>query len=83
MSAVYTRLKDLLTDKFGVTEEDVSPEATFEDLDLDSLDLVDFSLAVEEEFGARITDEEAAELETLADTVELLYAKLDVKGVTV
>lgn len=75
MTAVYDRVKDLLVDKFGVPEEDVSPEATFDSLDLDSLDLVEFSLAAEEELGVRISDEEAEDLETLADTVKLLESK--------
>jgi acyl carrier protein len=75
MSDVYEGVKKLLTEKFGVPAEDVRPEATFEDLDLDSLDLVEFSLAAEEELGVRISDEEAAKLETLADTVKLLESK--------
>ncbi|MGM0819496.1 MAG: phosphopantetheine-binding protein, partial [Actinomycetota bacterium] len=44
-------------------------------LDLDSLDLVEFALAAEEELGVRISDEEAEQLETLADTVKLLEEK--------
>jgi acyl carrier protein len=68
-------VKSLLADKFGVPEEDITPEATFEDLDLDSLDLVEFALAAEEELGVRITDEEAEDLETLQDTVKLLESK--------
>lgn len=75
MSAVYDAVKDLLVDKFGVPEDDISPEATFEDLDLDSLDLVEFALAAEDELGVRITDEEAEQLETLDDTVKLLEEK--------
>lgn len=75
MSPVYDRVKDLLVEKFGVPAEDISPQATFEDLDLDSLDLVEFALAAEEEMGVRISDEEAEELETLEDTVKLLESK--------
>jgi acyl carrier protein len=75
MSAVYDRVAELLADKFGVPSDDIKPEATFEDLDLDSLDLVEFALAAEEELGVRISDDEAAELETLSDTVKLLEAK--------
>ncbi|MGH7644308.1 MAG: phosphopantetheine-binding protein [Gemmatimonadales bacterium] len=74
-TTVYDRVAELLTNKFGVPAEDIKPEATFEDLDLDSLDLVEFSLAAEEELGVRIEDEEAAELETLDDTVKLLKRK--------
>jgi acyl carrier protein len=75
MSAVYDRVKELLVDKFGVPEDDISRTATFEDLDLDSLDLVEFALAAEEEMGVRISDEEAEQLETLDDTVKLLESK--------
>ncbi|MGH8908088.1 MAG: acyl carrier protein [Egibacteraceae bacterium] len=72
---VYDRVAKLLADKFGVPADDITPEATFEDLDLDSLDLVEFALAAEEDLGVRISDEEAAGLETLADTVKLLEHK--------
>lgn len=75
MSAVYDKVKALLVDKFGVEESEVAPDASFEDLDLDSLDLVEFALAAEEELGVRITDEEAEQLETLGDTVKLLEEK--------
>jgi acyl carrier protein len=75
MSAVYDRVKELLVDKFGVPEEDIKPESTFEELDLDSLDLVEFALAAEEELGVRISDDEAEDLETLQETVALLESK--------
>ncbi len=75
MSAVYEKVKGVLVDKFGVEESEVSLEASFDDLDLDSLDLVEFALAAEEELGVRISDEEAEQLETLADTVKLLEEK--------
>jgi len=72
---VYDKVKDLLVDKFGVPADEVTAEATFEDLDLDSLDLVEFALAAEEEMGVRITDEEAERLVTVQDTVDLLESK--------
>lgn len=75
MATVYDKVKELLVDKFGVEEGEISPEATFEDLDLDSLDLVEFALAAEDELGVRITDEEAEQLDTLDDTVKLLEQK--------
>lgn len=74
-SPVYDKVKELLVEKFGVAEDEVSPEATFSDLDLDSLDLVEFALAAEEELGVRISDEEAEQLDTLDDTVKLLEEK--------
>jgi acyl carrier protein len=82
-SAVYDKVKELLINKFGVDEEEISPEATFSDLDLDSLDLVEFALAAEEEMGVRISDEEAEQLDTLNDTVKLLEQKgATVEGAT-
>lgn len=74
-SSVYDRVTTILVDNFGVDQESVSPEATFEDLDLDSLDLVEFALAAEEELGVRIEDEEAEGLQTLGAAVKLLEEK--------
>ena len=80
-SPVFERVSALLVDKFGVPQEGSSAEATFEDLDLDSLDLVEFSLACEEELGVRIEDEEAENLNTLGEAVDLLESKgATVKG---
>jgi len=75
MSAVYDKVSGILVDKFGVEADDITPDATFDDLDLDSLDLAEFALAAEEELGVRISDEEAEELTTLDDTVKLLESK--------
>jgi len=72
---VYDRVCEILVDKFGVERDDLRAEATFEDLDLDSLDLVEFSLACEEDLGVRIEDEEAEGLSTLGDAVTLLESK--------
>lgn len=74
-SSVYDRVTKILVDNFGVDQASVSPEATFEDLDLDSLDLVEFALAAEEELGVRIEDEEAEGLQTLGAAVKLLEDK--------
>ncbi len=75
MSPVYDRVKELLIEKFGVPADDITPQSTFEAMDLDSLDLVEFALAAEEDLGVRISDEEAEQLTTLEDTVTLLEAK--------
>lgn len=75
MAAVYDKVSQILTEKFGVPPEDIKPEATFEDLDLDSLDLAEFALAAEDELGAGISDEEAEQLSTLEETVKLLESK--------
>ncbi|HVM19448.1 MAG TPA: acyl carrier protein [Egibacteraceae bacterium] len=73
--STYDRISTILVDRLGVAQDDISPEATFEELDLDSLDLVEFALGAEEEFGVRIGDEEAEGLRTVGDAVALLETK--------
>ena len=72
---LYDKIASLLADKFGVDQADLSPSATFEDLDLDSLDLVEFAMTIQDELGVELTDDEAAELDTLDDAVKLLASK--------
>jgi acyl carrier protein len=79
MSTIYDRLSELLITKFGVGADEISPDATFNELELDSLALVEIAMAVQEEFGADIDDSELSPKHTMADAVELLTAK----GVTV
>ena len=76
MDYLYEKVKGLLVGKFGVPSEEIKPEATFEELDLDSLDLVEFAMATQDELGARITDTEAEGLRTVGEAVELLTRKL-------
>jgi acyl carrier protein len=80
MSATYDRVATLLVDRLGVSEADITVEATFEELDLDSLDLVEFALGAEETFGVRISDDEAENLRTVGDAVSLLDTKGAVVG---
>lgn len=76
MDYLYEQVKQLLATKFGVPVEQITPDATFEALDLDSLDLVEFAMATQDEFGARISDEEAEGLTTVGEAVSLLSTKL-------
>ena len=72
---VYDKVATMLTENFGVPAEDLSADATFEDLELDSLDLVEFTQACQNEFGVKIEDDEAEQLHTLGDSVKLLESK--------
>ena len=56
----YERLKKIIVEQLGVDEEEVQPQASFvEDLNADSLDLVELIMSLEEEFGMEISDEDA------------------------
>jgi acyl carrier protein len=67
----------LVAETLGVDEEEVVPEASFEDdLNVDHRELVDLMVAVEEEFNVRLSDEEVASLATVGDAVELVEDKL-------
>ena len=70
MAAVADRVKEIIVEQLGVNEDQVVPEAKFiEDLGADSLDTVELVMALEEEFGAEIPDEEAEKLATVGDAI--------------
>lgn len=72
-SAIYKKLRTLIAETLGVEEEEVIPEASFEDdLNVDRQELVDLMVAIEEEFEVRIPDDAMKTLETVGDAVEYL-----------
>ena len=76
MSTIETRLTDIIVDILGVDEGDVTPEASFrENLDADSLDLVELIMAFEEEFGAEISDEDAKKIQTVGEAITFINAR--------
>ena len=78
MASVYERVKKLVADRLGVDEESVVPAASFaEDLNADSLDLVELIMAFEEEFSQddaplEIPDEDAEQIATIQQAVDYL-----------
>lgn len=77
--SVYERLKKIVVEQLGVDEEQVTPQASFvEDLNADSLDLVDLIMTLEEQFGMEISDEEAEKIVTVQDAVS--YIEEHVEG---
>ena len=72
-ASTYERLKKIIVDQLGVDEEEVTPTASFvEDLNADSLDLVELIMSLEEEFGMEISDEDAERIATVQDAVEFI-----------
>ena len=68
----FDRLKKIIVEQLGV-EEEVTPQASFvEDLNADSLDLVELIMSLEEEFGMEISDEDAEKVQKVSDAVEFI-----------
>jgi acyl carrier protein len=61
---------------FGPDKEDITPDATLESLDIDSLDLAELSQVMEEEYGVEMKSEDAAQVRTVRDAVDLVVGKL-------
>ena len=67
------RIKKIIVEQLGVNEDQIKPEAKFiEDLGADSLDTVELVMALEEEFGTEIPDEEAEKLKSVGDVVKYI-----------
>ena len=65
------RVKDIVVEQLGVKPEQVTPQAKFiEDLGADSLDTVELVMALEEEFGIEVPDEQAEKLQTVGDVIK-------------
>ena len=73
MATTYERLKKIVVEQLGVDEDEVKPEASFvDDLNADSLDLVELFMSLEEEFSTEISDEDAERIRTVGDAVEYI-----------
>jgi acyl carrier protein len=76
MGAIEEKVIDIIVDKLGVERSEATPEAVFvDDLGADSLDLVELIMAMEEEFGMEIADEEAEKLRTVQDVISFVTAR--------
>jgi acyl carrier protein len=72
------RLKKIIAEQLSVSEEEVTPDASFiEDLNADSLEMVDLIISLEEEFGVQVSDEDAEKIKTVKDAIDYLNEHLD------
>jgi acyl carrier protein len=77
MPTVQERLKKIVVDQLGVDESDVVPSASFvEDLNADSLDLVELIMSLEEEFKLQISDEDAEKITTVQEAEDYVEEHL-------
>jgi acyl carrier protein len=71
--SIEQKVKEIIVEQLGVNPEQVTPEAKFiEDLGADSLDTVELVMALEEEFGQEIPDEEAEKLQSVGDVIKYI-----------
>ncbi|MBF6590043.1 MAG: acyl carrier protein [Ktedonobacterales bacterium] len=73
---IFVKLKPVIAEQLGVDEGDVKEDASFtEDLNADSLDLVELIMSLEEQFTLQISDEDAEKITTVGEAVDYIYEK--------
>lgn len=76
---IFEKLKALIAEQFNVDEESITMDTSFaDDLNADSVDIVDLSMALEEEFGIEeLGEDESSSIATVGDLVRFLQSKID------
>lgn len=72
---IFDKIRSIVMEQLGVEEDEVTMETSFESLDADSLDVVELVMALEEEFGLEIPDEDAEKLVTVQAAVDYVTEK--------
>lgn len=77
MSTTSDRIRQIIAEQLGVKNEDVTPQASFiDDLGADSLDTVELVMALEEEFGIEIPDEDAEKMTKVEEAIKYIEDKI-------
>jgi acyl carrier protein len=72
---IAERVKDVLVEQLGIEESELTEEASFqEDLDADSLDLVELIMELEDQFAIKISDEDAQQIQTVGQAVDYIFS---------
>lgn len=75
---ILVKLKPIVAEQLGVDEADVTSDASFtDDLNADSLDLVEMIMSLEEQFNIKISDEDAEKITTVNEAVDYIYDHTD------
>ncbi|MDQ3327892.1 MAG: acyl carrier protein [Chloroflexota bacterium] len=75
MDDQYDKLKTMVADRLHVSEDEITPDSKFvEDLNADSLEVVELVMALEDEFGVSIPDEDAEQMVTVKDAMDYIQA---------
>ncbi|MBV2362923.1 acyl carrier protein [Streptomonospora nanhaiensis] len=79
-TTTYDQLVDILVTRFEVSREDISPDVTFEDLEMDSLFLVELLLVIQSEMGVTISEDSASPSDTVGQAAKLIEAATAAAG---
>ena len=75
---IYKKIKELISTQFNIDEKEIAKDTSFKDtLNADSLDLVELIMALEDEFGLEVEDEDMENIKTVGDAVEYITNALD------
>ena len=75
---IFAKVKEVIVDQLSVEEDDVTADASFfDDLGADSLDIVELVMALEDQFGISIPDEDAESIKTVGDAVDYIASNME------